>query len=71
MTSARARARARAAALGHMAAFDPATALWTPVPAPAGGAAPIGRIGPGLAASGTRLYLFGGFDGTGFVRLVA
>ncbi len=53
------------AALLEMSQFDPAGLVWTDIAAAAGGTLPTARVGPGLAALGPRLYLFGGYTGTG------
>jgi hypothetical protein len=55
------------AALATLTSFDPAEISWTVVSSQASGTTPAGRIGAGLAACGARLFLFGGFDGTGLV----
>ena len=62
-----AHAHTHTATLGNLSIFDPAAVRWAPIPALVGGAVPSARIGPGFAASGTKLYLFGGFDGAGLV----
>ena len=47
--------------------FDPMLPAWTPTTPSVNGTVPSPRIGSGFASLGTKLYLFGGFNGEGFV----